>query len=174
MNNLPTVILRAVEPEDLDFLYKIENDPDLWDVTNSNTFYSHYVLHDYVAHNNYDIYKDGQIRWMIENNDGKTVGIIDLTNFEPRHERAEVGVVIEKKHRGKRYAMAAMYELIKYTHEILHLHQLYSIINIDNKNSIAIHESVGFKKGALLKDWIWQHNGYIDSYVMQLFLKKDE
>jgi hypothetical protein len=32
MNEMPTVKLRALEPEDLDTLYRIENDNDLWNV----------------------------------------------------------------------------------------------------------------------------------------------
>ena len=31
------VHLRAMEPEDLDWMYSIENDPELWDVSNFST-----------------------------------------------------------------------------------------------------------------------------------------
>ena len=44
------VHLRATEPEDLDILYKIENDDSLWNLGNTNVPYSKYVLHDYIAH----------------------------------------------------------------------------------------------------------------------------
>ena len=44
-----TVNLRAIEPEDLDLLYRIENDVRLWNVGTSNVPYSRYVLHDYVV-----------------------------------------------------------------------------------------------------------------------------
>ena len=43
---LPRVRLRAMEPEDLDILYRIENDMSLWDVGNTNVPYSRYALHD--------------------------------------------------------------------------------------------------------------------------------
>ena len=36
--------LRALEPEDLDFLYIIENDSSLWKFGASNVPYSKYVL----------------------------------------------------------------------------------------------------------------------------------
>ena len=45
----PSIHLRAVEPEDLDLLYKIENDVKLWNVGATNVPYSRYTLHDYVA-----------------------------------------------------------------------------------------------------------------------------
>ena len=40
------VLLRALEPEDLDMLYQIENNRQLWDVGTTNVPYSRYALHD--------------------------------------------------------------------------------------------------------------------------------
>ena len=45
---LPQIRLRAIEPEDLDYLYRIENDKRLWDVGETNMPYSRYALHEYV------------------------------------------------------------------------------------------------------------------------------
>ena len=61
------ITLRAIEPEDLDLLYRIENDVRLWNVGTSNVPYSRYVLHDYVAHVTNDIYTDHQVRLIVEN-----------------------------------------------------------------------------------------------------------
>ena len=47
--------LRAIEPEDLDLLYRIENDTALWNIGTSNVPYSRYLLHDYVANATNDI-----------------------------------------------------------------------------------------------------------------------
>ena len=79
--NLTTVRLRAMEPEDLDFLYNIENDRELWNVGNTNVPYSRYVLHDYIANATNDIYSDGQVRMIVENAEGCTVGMADLFDF---------------------------------------------------------------------------------------------
>lgn len=173
MNDLPKIRLRALEPEDLDFLYDIENDPELWDISNYTTPYSRYALNIYIANNTCDIYRDGQTRFIIENSDGIAVGMIDLTQFEPHHSRAELGIVIAKKHRQQHYALAAIQGIISYTRDVLHLHQLYSIISKDNYHSIALHEQVGFVKSCLLKEWLQTRNGFSDAYIMQLFFKKD-
>ena len=68
-----TVKLRAMEPEDLDMLYMIENDRKLWDVGVTNVPYSRYVLHDYIANSSGDIYTDHQVRLIIEKGVGETV-----------------------------------------------------------------------------------------------------
>ena len=92
--NLPNVKLRAIEPEDLDILYRIENDMSLWNDSVTSVPYSRYILYDYIANTKNDIYTDRQVRMMIENEKQEVVGIIDLINFEPKHLRAEIGIVV--------------------------------------------------------------------------------
>ena len=43
------LILRALEPEDLDFLYSIENDAELWDFGCANVPYSKFSLNNYIV-----------------------------------------------------------------------------------------------------------------------------
>lgn len=43
------VRLRALEPEDLELLYRWENDPELWEVGNTLAPYSRYILKEYIA-----------------------------------------------------------------------------------------------------------------------------
>lgn len=59
------VRLRALEPEDLEWLYTVENDTDLWRWGNANVPYSRYVLKTYIAESRHDIYADGQLRLAI-------------------------------------------------------------------------------------------------------------
>lgn len=169
--NHPHVILRAMEPEDLDTLYKIENNQELWAVSATNVPYSRFALHEYVETNTNDIYADKQVRLMIDNDAGETVGIIDLMNFSPQHSRAEVGIVIMKPHRQKGYATAAMEKLVAYARQTLHLHQLFLVTECDNENCLLLFEKLGFEKTALLKQWLQKKEGvYKDACLMQLFL----
>ncbi|MCI6309270.1 MAG: GNAT family N-acetyltransferase, partial [Prevotella sp.] len=57
-SGLPTVKLRALEPEDLEMLYTIENNQSEWNVGATNVPYSRYVLRDYIANTASDIYAD--------------------------------------------------------------------------------------------------------------------
>ncbi|RKW56813.1 MAG: N-acetyltransferase, partial [Prevotella sp.] len=143
MNN-PIVNLRAMEPEDLDTLYKIENNQALWAVSATNVPYSRFALHEYVETNTNDIYADKQVRMMIDNEAGETVGIIDLMNFSPQHSRAEVGIVIMKPHRHKGYATAALTKLVAYASQTLHLHQLFLVADCENESCLRLFEKLGF------------------------------
>lgn len=96
MKSFPPVSLRAMEPEDLDTLYTLENDRTVWGVSATNVPYSRSVLIDYITSSKSDIYADGQVRLMVDNEEGETVGTVDLTNFDPKHRRAELGIAIKK------------------------------------------------------------------------------
>lgn len=172
MNNIDrsVVSLRAIEPEDLDVLYEIENDKELWNVGCTNVPYSRFTLHNYIADCANDIYTDKQLRLMIVNAEGAVVGIVDLVNFDPRHQRAEVGIVIMRKFRRKGYASAAVSLLMDYSKDNLHIHQLYAFIGDSNEASKRMFSSLGFRQCASLKDWLFNEGQYQDALLMQRIL----
>jgi len=168
------VRLRALEPEDLDLLYRIENDADLWAVGTTNVPYSRYTLHDYIATSSDDIFADRQLRLIIEDaaRSSLTVGIADLINFDPRHRRAEVGIVIERPYRRKGYAQAALEALHAYARSVIHLHQLYAIVGADNHPARQLFSSMGYLTTTPLVDWMLRSdNTYVDAEVMQLVIE---
>ena len=168
--NTPQVRLRAIEPEDLDLLYQIENDTRLWNVGTTNVPYSRYTLHDYIATSSDDIFADRQVRLMIENEAAQTVGICDLVRFDPQHLRAEAGIVIIGQHRRHGYALAALHQLAHYALRVVHLHQLYAVIASDNEAATKLFLQAGYQQQALLLDWLFDGHDYCDVRLMQRFL----
>ena len=170
MNELPDIRLRAIEPEDLDLLYRIENDQRLWNVGATNVPYSRYTLHDYIASSGDDIYTDRQVRLVVENAEGHAVGMVDVVNFDPRHQRAEAGIVIMDAHRRKGYATAAVLQLCDYALRVLHLHQLYAVVDVGNDSALRLFRKVGFEDSACLKHWLSDAREFHDALLMQRFL----
>ena len=164
------VRLRAMEPEDLDLLYIIENDDDLWNVGVTSVPYSRYTLYEYIANSKNDIYTDRQVRMMIENGNNEVVGIVDLINFDPKHMRAEIGIVIEKKFRNQGLAQATISKIKEYSTSILHLHQIYAYVDKNNIQSLRLFEKCGFIRSTELKDWLFDGKNYHDALLLQLFL----
>ena len=163
--------LRAIEPEDLDLLYQIENDTSLWNVGCTNVPYSRYTLHDYIANSSDDIYADRQLRLIIEREDGGTVGMIDLMNFSPQHLRAEVGIVILNSERRKGYGLAALHQLCVYARQVLHLHQLYGIVADGNESALRLFEKADFQQQSVLHEWLFDGKNYKDAVIMQYALQ---
>lgn len=164
------ISLRALEMEDLDFLYEIENDRSLWGVGCTNVPYSRQMLIDYIASSSADIYVDRQVRFIVEDGRHQLVGMVDLTNFDPRHMRAELGIVIKQEARGKGYAQEAIRQILSYSKEILHLHQLYAVVAADNEKAIKMLSATGFESRNMLKEWLHAGKNYADAYLFQSFL----
>jgi diamine N-acetyltransferase len=162
--------LRAIEPEDLDLLYRIENDTALWNIGTSNVPYSRYLLHDYVANATNDIYTDRQVRMMIDNGEGQTVGIVDLVSFDPANRRAEVGIIILNDYRRQGYATATLQQIRDYALRVLHLHQLYAYIDENNEPSLSLFRKAGFSIAGHIPEWLFDGEHYHDACLLQLVL----
>ena len=162
------ISLRAMEPEDLDVLYVVENDPELWTIGASNTPYSHFALKEFIANTTNDIYTDKQLRLVVDM-DGEVAGLLDLMAFEPEHRRAEMGIVILERFRQKGVAQQAMKLLFEYCRSKLHLHQVYAWVPEDNIPSYKLFLSLGFH-ATVVKEWLFNGEVFKNAALMQLFL----
>jgi len=163
------ITLRAMEPEDLELLYQIENDPEVWNVGATNVPYSRWHLRRFIEAATDDIYTDGEVRLIIDTDRG-VAGIVDLINFEPRHQRAEIGIIVRNEFRNQGIASEALLKLANHSKRIFHLHQLYAIVSVENHPSVALFEKMGYKKSAHLKDWLYDGQNYQDAEIFQIFL----
>ena len=106
---------------------------------------------------------------MVNNSDGDVVGIVDMFDFNPQHLRAEVGIVTLNEHRRQGYALAALLQITDYALHVLHLHQLYAVVNLDNEASRCLFKKAGFIEAAQLKDWLYDGKNYHPAVLMQIF-----
>lgn len=174
MNTLlgKNIKLRALEKEDLNFLYQIENNESFWQVSHTQTPFSKYMLKLYLENAHLDIYQAKQLRLIIEENSTNLqVGMIDLFDFNPKHKRAGIGILIHPDFQEKGYAFEALSLLINYTFTHLDLHQLYANITEDNSKSISLFEKNNFVKTGIKKDWIFTNNNYKNEILYQLINK---
>ena len=58
--------LRALEPDDVQVLYKWENDTEVWKVSNTIVPFSKYMLLQFIANQQRDIFETRQLRLIIE------------------------------------------------------------------------------------------------------------
>jgi len=168
--NGENIFLRALELSDLDFLYTLENDESLWEVSNTTTPYSKYILNQYLENSHRDIYDVKQLRLVICNNDNKeVVGLIDLYDFEPKHNRVGVGIVIfSEEDKRKGFASEALQLTCNYAFTHLNVRQVFAGITEENKGSIQLFENAGFERSGVKKDWIFSEGKFKSEYFYQL------
>lgn len=178
MNNQLTygkVLLRPLEPEDIDLLYRWENNMELWELSNTRAPFSKYILNQYINNSAKDIYEVKQLRLIIENWQKKAVGAIDLFDFDPYHMRAGIGILIHNTDDRRRgFASDALTALTKYSMNVLGAKQLYANIAADNEDSINLFEGAGFEQTGIKKYWLKSVTGWKDELFFQKILDYGE
>jgi diamine N-acetyltransferase len=169
-----SIYLRALEPEDIEFIYQIENDETIWEVSNTQTPYSKFLIHQYLENAHQDIYEAKQLRLAIcTNEDHNTIGLIDLFDFDPKNKRAGIGIVIQNEiDRSKGFGKEALSLVMNYAFTHLQLHQLFANIGANNEPSLHLFSTFGFQKIGTKKDWIFVNNHYQDEFLYQLINHK--
>lgn len=163
--------LRPLEPDDVELLYRWENNMEIWELSNTHTPFSKYVLAEYIKNSVKDIYETKQLRLIIENWENHPVGAVDLFDFDPYHQRAGVGILIHNtEDRNHGYATDALAALAGYAVDALGLKQLYANIAADNSKSIHLFEKAGFMRVGTKKDWLRTLSGWKDEILFQKFL----
>ncbi|RVT77646.1 N-acetyltransferase [Flavobacterium sufflavum] len=165
-----TIYIRALEPNDLEFIYAVENDQSIWEVSNTQTPYSRFLIRQYLENAHQDIYEAKQLRLAIcKDQDFPALGLIDLFDFDPKNNRAGVGIMIlSDVDRNLKIGSEALDLLIRYSFYHLNLHQLYANIGVQNEASKALFTKFGFQCIGVKKDWNLINGTYQDEVIYQL------
>lgn len=162
--------LRALEPGDLEFLYELENNSEIWEISGTITPYSRHVLKLYLDNAHRDIYEVKQLRLAICNELNKVIGLIDLFDFDPKHRRAGIGIVIlDESERNNGYGSEAVSLLCDYAFTVLNLNQLYANVGEENEASIQLFKKMGFELAGVKKDWVLVGGKFKNELLFQKF-----
>ena len=165
------VYLRTLEAEDLDYLYRWENDPEVWQYgdcgvdpvsalaqergkhvlhfPSTGERFSREVLRHFIENQQYDVLRTGQVRLVICRRDiagtGTPVGFIDLFDLDFARLRAGVGILVcDPADRRKGYGREALELAVEYARRILGLCELWCSIDAGNVASLALFAAAGF------------------------------
>lgn len=163
------IILRAIEPEDLELLYQWENDTQLWMAGNTRSPYSRFQLKQYIAQAKFDIFEDGYLRlMMVRKEDNRVLGTVDLFDFDVFHSRVAIGLMVATEFRGYGYVRKSLQLTEKYVFNFLKINQLYAFIAKSNLASRKLFQGDYLQNGTL-SGWINTPDGFEDVLVYQKF-----
>lgn len=166
------IYLRALEKEDLNFLFAIENNESFWEVSSTLKPYSKDVLNNYLSNAHQDIFEAKQLRLVIVDVlNNKNVGLVDLFDYNPHHRRAGIGILILKEYQNQGFANEVLRIFIKYAFNTLNIHQIFANIPIDNVTSINLFNKMKFTLIGTKKDWIISNGKFKDVNLYQLIKK---
>lgn len=166
------IILRAVEPKDVDLLYLWENNSENWQISNTTIPYSKEILRQFVEAPQ-DIYASKQLRLMITlTNTDQTVGAVDLFNFDPKNQNASIGILIDESFRKNQFAFEALNLLKSYALNVVGIRNLSATILENNMPSLKLFEKCGFELVGVRKKWFNNNGVWLDEHIYQCNLLK--
>lgn len=161
------VRLRPLEPWDVDKLLAWENDHKNWRVSNTLVPFSKDVIMRYIE-NAQDIFSVKQVRFIISEQDSlNAIGSLDLFDFEPLHQRAGLGILVEEPHRGKGYALEALQLIEAYALNVVGIRNLYCNILEDNVESQNLFEKAGYVQIGRKIKWFNDQVDWLDELMYQ-------
>jgi diamine N-acetyltransferase len=163
--------LQKPEPEDLEFLFTLENNTEFWHLSDTKTPFTRWHIKQHIENSSYDIYTNKELRLIIRLKENKlAIGVIDLFDFDPNNLRAGIGIVILPEFQKKGIASQSLELVIKYGFEVLNLNQFYCQVDEDNNASVRLFENVGFSKCGTLRKWKRRDYDFIDVSIYQLYI----
>jgi diamine N-acetyltransferase len=141
------LILRTILPEDLDFLYQVENDSNYFHLSDSYGPYTIAELKAYIVQAKTPLPKAKQYRFVICLLDDTAIGFVDLFHYNKEKQDLSLGIIIyEKQYRNKGFAKKTIQLLQVYCFERLAINAIKASVLDDNKNSLLLFTQLGFKK----------------------------
>lgn len=151
--NSVKIRLRAVEPEDVDFMLECESDPSACKWSDYTAPLSRQQLLTYALTYDADAFSAGQLRLIAVSGEGEMVGIVDFYDISAKDSKAKIGLTINPRQRRRGYGKQALLAAIDYARNILGLNQLTSKVSTQNSEALRLFVEVGFRQVAILPDW---------------------
>lgn len=163
------ILLRALEPSDIDFLMSVENDNSQWILSQQLTPWSRFTLENYISNAHLDIHETKQLRLVISDiHNNNPMGLVDLFDFDFKNKRVGLGISIVPQFQRQGVGKQAIIMMIDYVFDFLMLHQIYVNILTNNKPSLQLFQALGFNMIGVKKDWILHEHQWYDEAFLQL------
>ena len=141
------IFIRKPIESDLDFVFKTENNHNLWKYGSEKIEFSKNDILDFILDSKLPINITKQQRFIICKK-SNSIGIIDLFNFNSTS--VSLGIYIEKLYRRNGYARESLKIIISYCRDNLKLTYIYCSVKNNNIASINLFESMGFIRKSIL------------------------
>ena len=153
------VYLRTPVPEDIDFMLEMENNPEIWSVSQTTEPFTRFEIESFIMDNEHDLLKELQQRFVVVLKDSDIpIGSVDLFNYEADNNSAGVGISILKEYRRNSFGLQALKLLVEEAFKKNKLTSLHCSIYDDNIASIRLFESIGFQRN-MRSDFLSKNEG---------------
>lgn len=157
--------LRAPEPEDIDFIYSVENDPERLLHGRTGLPVSRAQISEYICRYSQNALTADALRLIIEDNH-RAMGIIDLYDMDMSARKAFVAIYIVPESRGRGLGLSALNEMLETGFNQFGLNQIIAVVGRENHPSLKLFDKAGFVQICELRQWVRNSDGHLGSALL--------
>lgn len=162
------IIFRAVEPEDIDLLFSVENDISAWFSSETTAPLSRHLLLQYALSYRAAPFDDGQLRMIaLDAATSLPIGIADFYDLSAIHRHSLIGIYILPYYRNNGWATVLINAMAEYASNNLSLKELAARIASSNEPALKAFLNSGFIKAGELKQWYLSGEKMMDITILQ-------
>jgi len=161
------IALRALERQDLRAIHKLNNNRKIMAYWFEEPYESFDELEELY---NKHIHDNAERRFIAEIDGKESIALVELVEIDYIHRRAEFQVIIAPDHQGKGYARTLIKLALDYAFDILNLHKVYLLVDVENIIAVHLYEQSGFiQEGYLVKEFFinGQYRDVVRMYKLQ-------
>jgi RimJ/RimL family protein N-acetyltransferase len=158
--------LRAIEPEDADSFFNWNLNSEtarvldfLWPPTSIAS------VRGWTQRAATEEAKDDKLYFVMEDHEGKAVGMISTHNTNRRVGSFAYGLSVGEEYRGRGYASEAIVMVLRYFFEELGYQKVTTGVYECNPASIALHEKLGYQLEGRLRRMVYTGGKYYDELM---------
>lgn len=149
------LIMRGIENEDADFIFKLRSDKEQWRYVESEPYRSIDRAERFIKNVLSDIGAGNVYFWVIQLKETmRPLGTICVWSFSEDGKNAEIGYELLSDAQGNGYALEAVKAVKEFAFEHLGLVTLHAITHEEHKASIQLLKRSGFTEQGYVKDLI--------------------
>lgn len=169
----PKVGLRPIEYRDLNKLNQWKNDEEIYRYLGGGFLPVSIDIQNNWMESIMDTTGNNK-RFMIENNEGESIGMIGLYKIQWINKICEIGIFIgEKNMQGKGYAKEAYCLIENYAYKYLNLRKIKAFAVRSNVAAVSMYQKLHFNEVGCMHDDRYIDGTYHDVLIMEKFLQND-
>ena len=165
----PRLILRNLEPGDLEFVRSHFGDPEV----HRFLVDTDPVASDEDAREVVDLYADPERlernRWvLVERSSGRSIGTVGLHAYDRSNRKVEVGYDLAPGHRGQGLMHEALRAVLEHAFDGLGVHRVEAFVHVANDDSSRLLERLGFSREGTIRAQYWRDGAWHDHHLYSL------
>tara|TARA_R100000005_G_C4986249_1_gene194527 strand:+ start:1383 stop:1859 length:477 start_codon:yes stop_codon:yes gene_type:complete len=98
----------------------------------------------------------------------KILGFYFIKSIDNISRHHDFTYYLKKEHRGRSLGKKFLKECISYSFNNLNINKIYGTVLSNNKKSINVMNSVGFKNVGLMKNHVFKNGSYLDNIILEI------